>query len=108
MEIECEDKKLAKLLTEPQKLKGRYNPAVAKAIIKKVSTLGASKSLAVYRNHDIRLELLKGEFTRYSVHLSANWRMIFRPKEPIPRTPDGGVAEKEVKKIVILDVVDYH
>ena len=108
MRIECDDKKLAKGLADPKRLKGQYDPAVFKAFTRKIDALKAAESLATYRKYDIRLELLKGGGARYSVHLSANWRLIFQPKEPVPQTPVGGVDEKVVKEIVLLGIVDYH
>ena len=108
MKITCEDKKLGRDLADERNLRGRYRQAVSKAIMKKLGALNASETLAGYRKFDIRLEKLTGGIAEYSVHLSANWRLIFRPKEPIPRTPDGGIDEKEVKEIVLVNIVDYH
>lgn len=108
MEITCTDKKLNEELSDEKKLKGRYKQSVFKAIKRKIGILKASETLADYRKHDIRLELLMGGAAKYSIHLNANWRLIFTPKEPIPRYLDGGIDEKKVKEIVLVEIVDYH
>lgn len=51
----------------------------------------------------------RGNECHYAMHLTANWRLVFRPDhDPVPRTEDGGVDCRQVEAIVILEVIDYH
>ena len=35
-------------------------------------------------------------------------RLIVKPTEPVPRTPDGGIDVSRVTEILVVEVVDYH
>lgn len=46
---------------------------------------------------------------QFAVHLWGQYRLVFEPDDdPIPRLPDGGIDRNRVRKIVVLEVVDYH
>jgi len=46
---------------------------------------------------------------QFAVDLQHPRRLIFEPAEsPVPRKPDGGVDGTKVRRIRILEVVDYH
>jgi proteic killer suppression protein len=46
---------------------------------------------------------------QFSVHLTANCRLVFEcADEPVPCLPDGSVDKREVTAITILEVTDYH
>ena len=47
----------------------------------------------------------KGIFT---VKLTGNWRLQFRPLDPVPYKDDGGIDTERVTAIVLLKVDDPH
>ena len=52
-----------------------------------------------------RCHQLKGKRKgQFAVVLTGNWRLVFEPEPPI----EGHVNLAEVKKIRLLEVVDYH
>ena len=108
MEIYFKTNKQARVFNDERAIKGEYSQAVAKALVRKLGTLRAAETLADYRALDPRLELLTGGEYEYSVRLSANYRLVFSPTQPVALKLDGGVDERGVKVIVVVDVVDYH
>lgn len=108
MEIYFKTNKQARIFNDERAIKGKYSQAVAKALVRKLGMLRASETLDDYRVLDQRLELLTGGEYEYSIRLSANYRLIFSPIQPVLLKSDGGVDERNVREIVIEDVVDYH
>jgi len=56
-----------------------------------------------------RHELAGKRAGQFTLDLTANWRLIFRPDhDPVPRSSGGGVDLTAVTDIVIIEIVDYH
>ncbi|MCX7049492.1 MAG: killer suppression protein HigA [Candidatus Sumerlaeota bacterium] len=56
-----------------------------------------------------RLEPLEGGENEFSMHLTANWRLILAPaNEPLPRKEDSGIDYSQVDIVKIIRIEDYH
>ena len=56
-----------------------------------------------------RRHLLTGEYAgHFAVDISGNWRLVFKPSQPVPVSPDGSTDLKAVTSITLIEVTDYH
>lgn len=108
MEITHESKNTA----DSKKRNGKFGPELSRHIQRRLDQLEASESLGAFarnmpgaRCHEY---VGRGEGV-YSVNLTGNYRLLFRPAEdPPPKKPDGGIDIEQVTAIVIIDVCDPH
>ncbi|MBN1339709.1 MAG: type II toxin-antitoxin system RelE/ParE family toxin [Bacteroidales bacterium] len=110
MQISFKDRRLEKQITQPNELQKKYG-SLAKKISQRMAELRASNDLSIFgKITGARLHRLSGERTNeYAIHLSANFRLIFKPDYPdVPVREDGGHDLKEIKKIKVLQIQDYH
>ncbi len=48
-------------------------------------------------------------FGQFSIRIDKNYRIIFRPDDPVSRKPDGGIDWQRVESITIVTLwEDYH
>lgn len=92
------DNNMDKYLHNEQEIIKKYG-RLSKKIIINLSTLYSADNLSLVPDKPPtkRHKLSTGE---WAISLSKNWRMKFKPI--------GGSELKEIKEIVITDIIDYH
>jgi proteic killer suppression protein len=110
MEVTFAKRKLQKVCNNEKKLVGDYGQRMAAAIKERLAELLAAPVLDEMRNipkarcHELT-QNLKGYL---AVDLVDPNRLVFRPEDPPPRKPDGGLDWTKVTRIVIFGIGDYH
>ena len=110
MEVTFEKRKLQKICNSEKKLVGEYGQRMAVIIKERLAELLAAPVLEDMRNiprahcHELT-QNLKGHLAVDLVHPD---RLVFRPEDPRPRKPDGGLDWTKVMRIVIFGIGDYH
>ncbi len=108
MEVTYANKKLEKELTSKKEIARHYGHVAVK-LMRRISILRAVSNLAlVSKDPPERLHELTGSRKGvFSVDLSANWRLLFKP-DPMLLRPDGGVDLAAVTRVQILSIEDTH
>ena len=98
--------KLEKQLTSDKEMQKTFGLERAKALKLRLGVLSNAKTLAdVPVDPPPRCHQLKGKRKgQFAVVLIGNWRLVFEPDPQVK----GQVNLAEVKKIRLLEVVDYH
>lgn len=98
--------KLKKQLSSEREMLKAFGQERAKPLKLRLGVLAKAKSLAdVPVDPPPRCHQLKGKRKgQFAVVLTGNWRLVFEPDPPVK----GHVNLVEVKKIRLLEVVDYH
>ena len=84
---------------------------MAKKVNQRMKELEAADNLEVLMTLPAaRCHKLKGDREgRYAVHISGNYRLIFKPDhDPVPRKEDQGIDAIRVTDIHIMGTEDYH
>lgn len=110
MELEFANRKLRKRLEEQRQLQ-KFFGQLAKplrlrlALLRQVDCLADVPRVPPPRCHQLR-EDRHGQF---AVDLKDQWRLIFEPaNEPVPTLEDGTLDLKNITRVRVLEVVDYH
>lgn len=110
MDFSFASKKLKKQLSDGKQITKAFG-SNAKRLQLRLGVLRKARSLADVpteppdRCHQLRAD----RDEHFAVVLRKNWRLEFVvDHDPIPRKNDGGIDLKQVTKIKILGVVDYH
>ncbi|MCA9444708.1 MAG: type II toxin-antitoxin system RelE/ParE family toxin [Candidatus Omnitrophica bacterium] len=112
MEIVYRSRQLRKICNEQKKLVQKFGPQIAKRLMQRLTELEAAESLEDMRRlpgarcHELTADR-KGEF---SVDLAHPYRLIFEPdyESPPKKNAGGGLDWKQITKICVLEIVDYH
>jgi len=110
MDISFSTAKLQRIFSDLKKMAQEYGDRT-KRLKARVDLLYAAPTLAdVDHNPPPRRHELKGDWAgHFSVDITGNWRLLFKPThEPVPRTPDGGVDLTKITAVQIVTVIDYH
>jgi proteic killer suppression protein len=111
MLIEFEKDRMRRIFEFEKNLRKEYN-TLTPAIKRRLDDFAAYETLAElqYEMPHIRChELTGGKKGYFAVNVSGNNRLIFRPGEnPVPLKVDGGIDLQKVKRIIILEISDYH
>lgn len=92
-----------------KELDRKYGPKGSKRIRTRLSQLDAVETLDDMRNVPGRCHELTGDLAGcLAVDLDHPYRLVFRPLDPVPRKPDGGLDWCAVTSIVVIAVEDYH
>jgi proteic killer suppression protein len=90
-------------------LKKKYGPQMARKIRQRLDDLSAADTLSVMRSLPGRCHELTADLAgTLSVDLVQPQRLLFRPTEPVPRLPDGGLDWTKVTSIEIVGIEDTH
>lgn len=113
MEIGFKSSKMQKICSSERAMKAAFNAAIAERLKQRLSELNAADSLADLTNDKLPQanchELGQDRKGQLAVDLSAKIRLIFVPAhEPIPCKVGGGLDWSRVKRVLILEVTDYH
>lgn len=110
MDIFYQDRKTQKIFNSQESLLKNFGTKVGTRIMQRLFELGAAESLRMIshlppaRCH----ELTDPKGFLFSVDVSANMRLLFRPCGDYSKKPDGGLDLETVKEICILEVKDTH
>lgn len=106
LHIEVHDKKLKKLLDDPDKLIKKIGLEMARMVKKRLEQLKASSNFKVYLGYGLgKPHALNGDLDKlYGIHLNKNYRLIVEPL--VDLIDDESL--KGCKEIDIKGVVDYH
>ena len=98
--------KLQKQLGSKKEMQKAFGHERAKPLMLRIGLLANAKTLAdVPVDPPPRCHRLKGKRKgQFAVSLVGNWRLVFEPDPPIK----GHINLGAVKKIRLLEVVDYH
>lgn len=98
--------KLKKQLASNKEMLKAFGEQRAKPLRLRLAVLANARSLAdVPVDPPPRCHALKGKRQgQFAVVLTGNWRLVFAPDPPVK----GHVNLAEVKKVRLLEVVDYH
>lgn len=111
MEVLFEKRKLQKTCSSEKALRRAYGPQMAKKIQQRLSELAAAntlkdmESLPAARCHELR----GNRDDEFAVKLVEPKRLVFKPAhDPIPRLEAGNIDTRNVTRILVLEIVDYH
>ena len=110
MEVEFANRKLRKRLEEERQLQKSYGQLAKPlrlrlALLKQVDCLADVPRLPPPRCHQLK-EDRQGQF---AVVLKDQWRLIFEPaSDPVPILEDGTLDLKNITRVRVIEVVDYH
>jgi len=110
MIIYYEHRQLQKATSEYREAVREWGSESAKKLFRRLQQLQAASTLdEMHGVPGARFHALtnnrKGQF---ALDLKHPARLIIKPAEPVPRTPDGGIDISRVTEIIIVEVVDYH
>jgi plasmid maintenance system killer protein len=109
MEVEFDDPKLQRVAEDSKKLVRQYGAIGAKRIQNRLAQLRAVGNVT-------DLKALTGNWHGLEADRSEQWaadlehpkRIIIRPTPPAPRKPDGRIDWAEVRRVTVVEFVDYH
>ncbi len=111
MEISFINKKMQKSCNVEREAIKKWGAKRGRLVMKRLLDLAAVDSLAdVSKLPPVRCHELHGDRKgQFAVDLEHPYRLIFEPdEEPIPSTEEGGYDWERIKKIRVVEVVDYH
>ncbi len=110
MEIEFESNRLSKLMNNSVKLSQKYGPHMYKKIRQRLDDLEAADCLEEMRMLPGECHELTGDRSgQLALHLVHPQRLVFEPADNPPSVKeDEGIDWPRVKKVRILEIVDYH
>ena len=110
MEIFYKTEKLEKTLTNDRAMFKAYGKLITK-VEQRMEQLKEADNLAIInKNPRLKLHRLQGKRqNEWSINIVKNWVITFEiANEPIPILPDGSHDFKNITKVKILPVEDYH
>jgi toxin HigB-1 len=111
MEINFASRKMEKLCNSEREMRGEFGPRNAKVLQQRLAQLRAADTLAdVRRLPGARChELTQDRKGQLAVDLVHPKRLIFvSDHDPVPKKEDGGLDWRQVTRILITEIVDYH
>lgn len=109
MEVSFGDSKLQSIVENDRSLKKEYGEKNARRIMDRVNALRAVDNVT-------DLAPLPGRWHELSSNRKGQWagdldhpkRIVIRPTPPVPKKPDGGIDWHEVRRVTVVEIVDYH
>ena len=111
MEIYYQNFQLQGLCNSDKELKRKFGLANAKHIKRRLVQLRVFANLGDLLGSRLASchQLTKDRAGQFAVNLSGGFRLVFDPADdPILLNPDGSIDAKNVAKIRILEIIDYH
>jgi len=110
MEVTFSTSKMQKLCNSASKLRGEYGPRMAEVIQRRLADLQAATNLEVMRTLPGRCHELTGDLAgKLALDLVHPDRLLIEPNhDPKPAKDDGGLDWKQVTKITVVAIGDYH
>jgi proteic killer suppression protein len=111
MEITFGSRKMQKLCNSAKEMRARLGDRGMKSLqlrlaqIKAADTLDDLGKVPGARCHELKADR-KGQL---AVDLVYPRRLVFEPDHnPRPEKPDGGLEWRKVKRVIVIEIVDYH
>ncbi|MET9136721.1 type II toxin-antitoxin system RelE/ParE family toxin [Streptomyces parvulus] len=103
------DRKLGKICESDKDMRREYGTDLAKKIAQRLAALRAAETLEDMRPPALgRCHEMRGDWDGcLSLHLTANWRLVFSPREH-EEDEQGGLNWSSVTAVTIEEIVDYH
>jgi len=111
MDISFQNARLQKVCNSEKETNREFGPECGKKLRRRLAELAAAVTLKdMMTLPQARCHALKGgRSSQFTVDLKHPKRLIFEPsEEPLPRLDDGGLDLSEIRKVRIVEVVDYH
>jgi len=111
MEVRFSRKRIAKLCSTSRGMVKEWGADCAKRLQQRLAELEAAETLDDMRAlPGARCHESTGHRRgQLAVDLTHPYRLVFEPDhEPRPEKPDGGLDWRQVTRIVVIQVVDYH
>lgn len=111
MEIQFRSKRIAKLCNSEKEMRAKLGPRNADRLKQRLAELKAANTLEDLRGLPAARchELSQDRDGQLAVDLVHPKRLVFEPgHNPVPKKADGGLDWKQVSRIVVVEVVDYH
>lgn len=111
MNISFSSKKIQKFCSSEKESTKKWGASLSKRVRQRLAELNAAETLAdMSRLPPARCHELSGaKKGQFSVDVSANYRLIFKPDcVPVPKKEDEGINLGKVLDIKVLEVRDYH
>lgn len=102
--------KLAKLCSSWDRMVRELGPQMARRQGARLQEMEAAATLAELRTlPQVRAHQLSGDRDeQVSLDLVHPRRLIIRPAEPVPRTPDAGLDWGAITSVIVLGIADTH
>lgn len=110
MQVSFDNRKTQKLFNSGKEILKNFGSAVGKRVMQRLAELEAAQSLQMVshlpppRCH----ELVSANGHVFSVDVSGNMRLLFRPCGEFASKEDGGIDLASVKAVCIIEVKDTH
>lgn len=109
MEVEYESTRLEVLFSDQRRLRRTYGDACVKKLRNRMSSIWAAPTLEHLGRMPGGLHPLSGNrHGQFAMDLDGGWRLILRPREPVPLRPDGGVDRTLVAAVVIVEISQHY
>jgi len=109
MNVEFASAKLQKLCSTEKELIRRFGSDGGRMTMRRLQQLEAAPTLAAMRELPGHCHELTGDRSgQLALHLVEPYRLVFKPRCPVPVTPDGSLDWDGVTAVVVLGIVDYH
>lgn len=107
MDIDFDTKKLKHNCEKEAKAIKEYGANYAKYLFKRLAQLRAVDKLGDF-NFDKPHPLNGDKMGKFAITIHGKLRLIFEAQEPIPEAKDGSTDWRNVTKIKITSIEDYH
>jgi proteic killer suppression protein len=106
--VEFADPKLGELCASDKKARRRWPEW--ERLKRRLASLRSANTLADMTGVPGHCHALTADRAgQFALDLWAAYRLIFEPADnPLPRLPDGGLDRSQVRRVRILEVVNYH
>ena len=110
MKLFFENRKMQKLLNGEKAILSHFGTAVGRRVMQRLTELDAAETLQMVshlpppRCHELTVP---GEHV-FSVDVSGNMRLLFRPHGEFAEKEDGGIELASVKSVCVIEVKDTH
>lgn len=110
VEITFKNRRLADLCASKDRLQRKFGEACGNKVARRIALLDAAECLAdVPHTPPDRCHQLTGDRKgQFAVDAQQPYRVVFKPRNPVPLKIDGGIDLKKVTAIEILEIEDYH
>ena len=109
MEVEYESTRLEALFNDQRRLRRTYGGACVKKLRNRMSSIVVESTLEQLGGMPGDLHPLSGNrHGQFAMDLDGGWRLILRPREPVPLRPDGGIDRTLVSGVVIVEISAHY
>ncbi len=109
MNVEFASAQLRNLCSTGRELAKRFGSDGGRTVMRRLQQLEAAPTLGAMRDLPGHCHELTAERAgQLAVRAAGGHRLVFRPRDPAPLTPDGSLDWDQVAAVIVLDIVDYH